>query len=451
MLTSIENAVEVLNNFLWGWPLVIFVIATSLMGTILLKGIQFRYFFESWKYVFKPEAGHGDKNNSMSPIQAFINTLSASIGNGSLAGMAIAVFYGGPGAGFWIFSLGFFTLVIRFLEVFAGTYFVERTPTGAVRGGPMVYLQRVPGGAVLPALYAFFCLLLSFIGGNAMQCNSINAGLERILSVNPYIVAACLLLFVLYLLFGGAQRIARAAEIIIPFKVGLFFIPTLVVFAFHGHLLFDALKLIVLSAFTSKAVMSGAMGYAIQESIRRGMSRVLNATEIGLGTSAILFGSTGTKSPIRTGIMSMVTAFVSNHLVCFSLVVMLVVTGAWQTGLNGTQMTQAAYESVFGSVGSWIVALLTISFGMGVLVAYAFIGRECWNYLTKGKYGMVYNLIFACMAVFGTLAKVKLVWDGIDIANAGLIVINLYALLILLKQLRPLVLKYMRTHEDTHP
>ncbi len=146
----------------------------------------------------------------------------------------------------------------------------------------------------------------------------------------------------------------------------------------------------------------------------------------------------------------MVTAFVSNHLVCFSLVVMLVVTGAWQTGLNGTQMTQAAYESVFGSVGSWIVALLTISFGMGVLVAYAFIGRECWNYLTNGKYGMVYNMIFACMAVFGTLAKVKLVWDGIDIANAGLIVINLYALLILLKQLRPLVLQYMRTHEDTH-
>lgn len=450
MLAHIEHAVELINNFLWGWPLVIFVIATSLLVTFLLQGVQFRYFFTAWRYVFKPEAGHTKNADSMSPIQAFINTLSASIGNGSLAGMAIAVYYGGPGAGFWIFVLGFFTLVIRLLEVVAGTYFVERLPSGAVHGGPMIYIKRVPGGTVLASVYALCCLLLSVIGGNAMQCNSIHAGLERIVTIHPYVVAACLLLFVCYLLFGGAQRIAKAAEAIIPFKVGLFFIPTVIVFFYNIPSLLSALQLIVRSAFTSQALVAGATGYAIQASIRNGMSRVLNATEIGLGTSAILFGSTGTKAPVRTGIMSMVTAFVSNHLVCFSLIVMLVVTGAWQTGLNGTQMTQAAYESVFGAAGAWIVAFLTISFGMGVLVAYAFIGRECWNYLTNGRYSIVYNILFASMAVFGTLAKVKLVWDGIDIANAGLIIINLYALLVVLKELRPVILKYMRINEDSH-
>lgn len=448
MLSHIENGVEVLNNFLWGWPLVIFVVATSVLATILLKGVQFRYFFTSWRYVFVPEKNTSHDANTMSTFQAFINALSASIGNGSLAGMATAVFYGGPGAGFWIFVLGFFTLVIRFLEVLAGTYFVERTPAGTLRGGPMVYLARVPGGALLPAFYAFFCLLLSLIGGNAMQCNSIASGLERIIPTNVFIVAACLLAFVLYLLFGGAQRIAKVAEAIIPFKVGLFFIPTIILLCFHVTHLGAALHLIIASAFTSKAVLGGAMGYAVQDAIRRGMSRSLNATEIGLGTASILFGSTGTKSPVRTSIMSMVSAFISNHLVCFVLIVMFVATGAWQTGLNGTQMTQAAYETVFGAAGSWLVAFLTISFGMGVLVAYAFIGRECWNYLTNGRFGVIYNILFASMAFLGTLAKLKLVWDAIDVVNAGLIVINLYALLVLLKELRPVVLGYIKQDRE---
>lgn len=443
MFEMIEHYVANINDLVWGWPLVIFVILVGIIMTFAFSGVQFRYFFTAWRYVFVPEKAVGSGENYISPFQAFINTLSASIGNGSLAGMATAVFYGGPGAGFWIFTLGFLNLAIRFAEVLAATLFTEKTQQGITRGGPMVYLQQVPGGSFLPYFYAFFCLMLSIIGGNAMQCNSINVGLQRIMSINIYIVAAVLLLFVIYLMTGGAQRIMCAAEAIIPFKVGLFFIPTIILLAYNYASLGSALKLIIESAFSSHALAGGLMGYAIQDAIRRGMSRSLNSTEIGLGTAGILFGSTGSKNPMRSGIMSMVTAFVSNHLVCFTLILTLVVTGAYQTGLNSTAMTQAAYETLFGVFGSWLIALLAIAFGMGVLVAYVFIGRECWMFLTGGRGHGIYVLLFCSMTVFGTLAKVKLVWDAIDLSNAGLIIINLYALLVLI----PKMVSYTRQQQ----
>ena len=431
-----EHYVAMVNTALWGWPLVIFFVAVSLIFTIVFDFVQFRYFFTSWRYVFMPEKSHKDGDEYITPFQAFINALSASIGNGSAAGMATAVFYGGPGVGFWIFVLGFFTLAIRFAEVFAGTYFVEKSATGALRGGPMVYLERVPGGMILPSVYAFFCLMLSFFGGNALQCNSIALGIVRLTHVDLSVIAFILFLFLMYLMFGGAQRIMAFAEAIIPIKVGLFFISTIIVLFYHYQQIIPALQLIVQSALMPQAITGMILGFTIQESIRFGMSKSINATEVGLGTASILFGSTGSKDALRNGIMSISSAFISNHLVCFVLVVVLVASGVWNSGLNSIPLTQAAYETVFQSFGTLLITFLSITFGLGVLVAYAYIGRECWSYLTNGKGMAWFTALFCLMAIFGTLAKVRLVSDVLDIVNGCIILINLYGLLWLIPQLR---------------
>jgi alanine or glycine:cation symporter, AGCS family len=435
-MLMLEEYAASLNALLWGWPLVIFIVCIAILFTIAFDFIQFRYFVTSWRYVFMPEKATKDGDAYITPLQAFINALSASIGNGSAAGMATAVFYGGPGVGFWIFVLGFFTLAIRFAEVFASTYFIEKSATGVLRGGPMVYLEKVPGGTILPSLYAFFCLLLAFFGGNALQCNSIALGVERLTSIDIRIIAVILFLFLLYLMFGGAQRIMAVAEAIIPIKVGLFFIATFVVLCYHYQQIIPALQLIVQSALMPQAIKGMVLGFTIQESIRFGMSKSINATEVGLGTAAILFGSTASKDPLRSGIMSIASAFISNHLVCFVLVVVLVVSGVWNSGLNSIPLTQAAYETVFHSFGTLLITFLSIAFGLGVLVAYAYIGRECWSYLTKGRAMHGFTALFCLMALFGALAKVRLVSDAIDIVNCGLIVVNLYGLVCLLPQLR---------------
>ncbi len=433
---TIESFFQQLSDWIWGWPLVIFVILSGVIMTVALDFIQFRYFLQAWRYVFMPEKKILDGENYISPLQAFINTLSASIGNGSLAGMATAMYSGGPGAAFWIFILGFFNMAIRFAEVYASLIFVDKSPMNVLRGGPMAYLKRVPGGFVLPYLYAFFCLMLTFIGGNAIQCNSMTLGIERMTHANTYIIAAIMFMFLLYIMLGGAQRIIWVSDRIVPVKVGLFFITTLIVLGYHYTALWQAIIIIVTSAFSSRAVLGAATGFAVQDAIRFGMARSLNATEAGLGTAAIFYGTTGSKNPLRSGIMSMASTFISNHLVCTMLMIVFVASGVWDSGLTSTPLTIAAYETVFGSFGGWVVTFLSITFGMGVLVAYAYIGRESWLFLTHGKLEWLYASLYCVVAFFGSLGKVSLVWTINDLIIAGLVTTNVYGLLCLLPTIR---------------
>lgn len=436
MIDFLDALVSEIGAWVWGWPLVLFVGGTGIYMTVAFRGLQFRYFLRAWKYVLFPEKGEHEGENYITPFQAFVNTLSASIGNGSAAGMATAMYSGGPGAAFWIFVLGFFNMAIRFAEVCASTSITDESAMGALRGGPMVYLRLVRGGSFLPALYAGFALALSFITGNAMQCNSMRLGIERMTGVEAPYIALLLFSFLLYVMLGGAQRIIRVSDKIVPVKVGLFFVATLMVLGYHWASIIPALMLIIKSAFTLKAVAGGVAGHTMQEAIRFGMSRSLNATESGLGTAGILFGATGSKHPVRSGIMSMVSTFISNHLVCFMLMLVYVASGVWDSGLTSTPLTIAAYTTVFGDLGGWIVTFLSITFGMGVLVAYAFIGRECWMFLTGGRYEWLYTAIYCFMALFGALSQVSLIWNMTDLINAGLVTINLYGLLYVLPRLR---------------
>jgi len=439
MLDSLALVLKNAGDILWGWPLIGFIIGTGLLLTVALDFVQFRYFFASWRYVFTPEPGSA---NTITPWQAFLNSLSASVGNGALTGMATAIYSGGPGAAFWVFVLGFFTMSIRFAEVYAGTSISKRDKNNEVFGGPMAYIQSVPGGSWLVYVYVFFCLMLTFFSGNAMQCQAITKGMTNSFAMNEYLVAALLFSFLAYIMLGGAKRVLQASDVIVPLKVGLFFVSMIIALVFHYDALWAALKLMVQYAFTPQAFTGAVIGYTVQDAIRFGMARSLNATEAGLGTAGILYGGTGTKDPVRSGIMAMATSFMSNHLVCFAIMLLIVASGAWQSGIIGTGMTIAAYQTVYGSWGSIIVTILSAMFGLGVLVTYAYIGRECWRFLTNGAAMRLYMLIYIGMAVVGALADVALIWHSIDVAVAGLVIINLYALLYLLPTMRRAVLAY---------
>jgi AGCS family alanine or glycine:cation symporter len=440
IMDALNKAAIMAVDIVWGWPLVIYIGVIGIILTVALGLIQFRYFITAWRSMFKPSAGSSKAD--MTPFQAFLNALSASLGNGSIAGMATAVYAGGPGAAFWIFIIGLLNMVLRFAEVFLSLSF---KPTSGLLGGPMVYLQKVPGGKVLPWIYAFFCLLLSFASGNAMQANSMSLGLTRILGLQPLTIACILLMFMMYVMLGGASRIVYISDRIVPVKVGLFFVSSLIVLAYHYQALIPALNLIVTSAFSMSSVAGAAGGIGMQHAMRFGISRVSNASEAGIGTAAILFGATGSKHPVKDGIMSMLGPFISANLVCFSIILMIVASGVWNSGLTSTPLTSAAFETVFGVAGGWIVTFLSITFGLGVLVAYAYIARVCWLFLTKDRWLNVYNLLFCAITFLGAIAKVDLIWNSIDLAVAGLLVINLFACLWLLPVIKKGVTDFKKT------
>lgn len=428
---QVNDLISVVNSLLW-WPTIVFFVAVACIIMIALNFIQFRYFLEAWRLLLFPRKLKGADKADMTPFQAFLNALSTSLGNGSIGGMATAIFSGGPGAALWIFIYGLLGMSIRYCEVYLSTAFGVKHWANSVVGGPMVYLSKVPGGKFLPYLYALFCFFLALTMGNAMQANTIRLGCVRILGVPNLLVAVILLAFILYVMLGGAKRIVALSDKIVPIKVGVFFLSALIVLCYHYAALIPALILIVKAAFTPQAVFGGALGFSVQQAIRFGIYRTLNASEAGLGTAAVIFGGSGSKEPVRDGIMSMLSTFISSNLVCFSVALMIIASGVWNNGQTSLDLTITAYETVFGAAGGWIVTFLSISFGLGVLVSYAYIARSCWLFLSQGRFVMVCNGIFCLATFWGALARVELIWNITDLINTALLMVNMFGILMLL-------------------
>lgn len=438
----INDVIVFLNDIVWGWPLIIFIIGSAVIATLYLSGVQFRYFFHAWKLVLFPDDGPRTETSEMSSFQAFLNALSASLGNGSIAGIATAVYAGGPGVALWVFVIGLLTMATRFAEVYLSSRFATQSALGSALGGPMIYLRQVPGGKFLPTAYAFFCFLLSLSSGNAMQANSIRVGITHILPVSKELVSLILFLFILYVMLGGATRIIKVSDRIVPIKVGVFFLSSFFILLYHFKSIVPALKIIFQAAFTPQALAGVVTGLSVQHAIRFGIARGLNASEAGLGTAGIFYGGAGSKEPVKDGIQSMISAFISANLVCFSLALIIVATGAWNNGLTSTALTSSAYETVFGVFGGWLVVFLSVSFGMGTVVSYAYIARACWIYLTKGRYMQLFTAIFCLVTLFGSLARVDIVWNATDLVNAGLLCSNLIGVLYLLPLIRKGLMEY---------
>ena len=218
------NGMSQLNNALavfMGWPIIFYVIGASIIISAVLGFIQLRYFITAWKYTFEPSPSEG--KSDMTPLQAFINMLNVSIGNGSLAGMATAIYSGGPGAALWIIIITFLLMSIRFSEVFLSTHYAAHAPKNTKIGGPMLYLRAVYGGTILATLYAISCFIFGLISASATQANSISLSAYTTWGVPVLVTAVILFLFILYAVSGGAHRIVKFSETIVPVKVGLFF------------------------------------------------------------------------------------------------------------------------------------------------------------------------------------------------------------------------------------
>jgi AGCS family alanine or glycine:cation symporter len=437
--------IKQLSELVSGWPIMIYIIGISLLYTVALHGIQFRYFFTALKAAVYPTKKENQHIGEVAPFHAFINTINSNLGNGIIAGVATAIYAGGPGAAFWFVVFGFMLMSVRFATVYLSTLYASQATEKTTLGGPMLYLRDVPGGAYLPFLYAFFCVVYGLIGGNIIQANSIAVSLAATWGVPPLFSGLALLAFVLYILFGGAQRIIKISVSIVPIKVTVFMFSAMAVLCYHYKFLLPALSLIITSAFGFQAFGGGVLGFSLQQMIAAGMSRCVVATESGLGSAAILFGSTGNADAIQNGFMGMVSTFISTSI-GFIVALCIVVSGVWNSGLNGTALTIAAFDTVFGVYGGWIVSFLSISFGFGVMVSYAYVVRSAWLFVTNNRFVNGFMIVYSLCAFGGALATVDLVWYLADIIVVILLLINLYGILMLLPRIRIKLLNQLRDY-----
>jgi AGCS family alanine or glycine:cation symporter len=276
-----------------------------------------------------------------------------------------------------------------------------------------------------------FCL----VGGNSLQTNSIALSFERTFNIAPFISAIALTLLILYIVGGGAARIVKISVAMVPVKIIIFFSTTLIVLAYHYHAIIPAIGLMIKSAFNPSAAIGGLVGFTVTQAIAAGMMRQIFATESGLGTAGILFGSTGSKAPMKDAIVAMLSTFIST-IFCFIVGLCIVASGVWNTGLTSTALTIEAFRTVFGSFGGYAVTFLSVTFGVGVLIAYAYITREVWLFLTNGRYASAFG---------GALIDPSLLWAYGDIPQAFMLMINLFGILYLLPVIRKNVMSFIQS------
>lgn len=437
------SLINQINDFVCGWPLLIYVGVISIIYTIALRGMQFTYLCTAFKATLFPSQTNAQQAEGMSPFHAFMNTINSNLGNGVIAGVATAIYSGGPGAAFWFVIFGLILMTVRFGEVYVSSLFAVNTTEKSSLGGPMLYLRNIPGGAYLPWLYAFFCVIYGLIGGNVIQANSMAVSLAATWGIAPMISGLGFLFFVLYILFGGADRIAQISLSIVPIKVVVFMISSVTILCVHYQSIIPALSLIIKSGLGLQSFAGGLLGFSFQQMIAAGMSRSIFATESGLGSAAIMFGSTG--NGIQNGFMGMTSTFISTFI---GLIVALciVASGVWDSGLNSTALTIAAFETVFGVYGGWIVSFLAVSFGFGVMVSYAYVVKSAWMFLTNNRFGMLFNIIYSLCALAGAVAAVDFVWDLAGIISAMMLYINMYGLLILLPKIKENIFGLLRDY-----
>ncbi|NGX39602.1 MAG: Amino-acid carrier protein AlsT [Chlamydiae bacterium] len=397
--------------------------AMLLLGLYLsfkLRFIQFTRLKESFKQLLtKRESGNG-----ISHYQAVAAVLAGNFGTGNIAGMAIALATGGPGALVWMWVIAFLGATVQFASCVLGVKYREKNSKGEPVGGPMYYLSRGLGKRKLATLFALFALFAGLTAGNLTQVNSIALPLAK-LGISPLFSGVGIAILVGIVLLGGIQRFAKVAASVVPIMAALYFGTALVILGLHTDLILPAMKQIFVAAFSPTSFAGGVMGFGLMRAVSTGFDRGIFATDAGTGIAPILQSSTESDDPITNGLVTLV-APVLVMAVCMTTGLVLLVTGAWQSGLQSTNMVTAAFSQGLGTpMGGGIVILALFLFSYTTILAWANCGERAVGYLLGEEWIQRYRWFFIAIVPVGAFCNVHLVWLLADISFSLMLLTNM--------------------------
>jgi AGCS family alanine or glycine:cation symporter len=368
--------------------------------------------------------------------------LAATIGVGNIAGVATAVALGGPGAVFWMWMTALVGMATKYAEVLLAVHYRERDSHGRWVGGPMYAIRNGLGArwAWLGTLFAVFGGLAGFGIGNMVQSNSIAAALENSFSLSPTITGVVLTVITGAVILGGIKRIAAVSNWLVPFMAIGYVVASLYVLAVHWDRIPGAFALIFETAFTGTAAVGGFTGAAMMAAIRYGVARGIFSNEAGLGTAGIAQAAGMSNDPVRSGLIGMMGTFFDTIVVCSMTGLVIVVSGAWQSGETGAALTQLAFQSAMPGIGGEIVAIALAIFALTTILGWSYYGERCWQFLVGTWTIRPYRVLWTVAVFFGAVTHLDLAWMIADTLNALMAVPNLIALL----ALSPVVIRLTR-------
>ncbi|MGF0047980.1 alanine/glycine:cation symporter family protein, partial [Streptococcus hyointestinalis] len=420
-----------LDNLVWGPPLLILLVGTGIYLSTRLGFLQIIRLPKAFKLIFTKSDGEGD----ISSFAALATALAATIGTGNIVGVATAIKTGGPGALFWMWVAAFFGMATKYAEGLLAIKYRTQDDNGNISGGPMYYIVNGMGKKWKPLaiFFAIAGILVAFLGiGTFSQVNSITSSLQNSFGFSPEIVSVIIAIIVAIIIFGGIQSISKVSESVVPFMAILYILATLTVIFAHYDNIIPAISQVFKGAFTGTAAVGGFAGAAVKEAIQKGIARGVFSNESGLGSAPIAAAAAKTNEPVEQGLISMTGTFIDTLIICTLTGLSIIVTGQWTVkGLEGAPLTQAAFSTVFGSVGSIALTLCLVLFAFTTILGWSYYGERCFEFLFGTKGIWLYRSIFILMVAAGGFLKLDLIWIIADIVNGLMALPNLIALLAL--------------------
>jgi alanine or glycine:cation symporter, AGCS family len=438
----------------FAYPLVAVVMASALFFTIRLRFVQFFRFREAIRETIASR--QSGASGALSPLQAFMTALAATIGTGNIAGVATAIVSGGPGALFWIWCYGILAMATKFAEASLGMHF--RVAHGeTVLAGPMYYLRDGLKSPALASTFAFVAGLGVVLTTPLSQTNSVAVVLKSEFNLNPWILGIVLAVLTWLVIVRGIKSIGRAAEKLSPLKVGLYLVGGLVVILTHISKLPEVLAMVFHDAFSPHAAAGGAVGFSVMTAVSFGIRRGVYANEAGYGTAAVAYGTAKSQRPEQQGLAAMMDVFIISFITSSISALAILLTGVWNSGevramtippgtgiistgdvgMAATSVTafsaQFAYARQSGSTssaavaqafntamptyGGWMVAISVFLFGYTVLIGWSFYGEQFFEYLFGPRVIMPFRWAYCLLIPLGAVAKIEAVWAWGDIFN----------------------------------
>lgn len=439
-----------LADGLWDPWLLLFFLAVG--GWYTLRSGFFQLRFGTWLRGTAGSLRHSSRQTAgggLTQRQALSTALASTIGTGSIAGVATAIFLGGPGAVFWMWVCALLGMMTGFAEKALAVRYRERTPVGGFQGGPMVYMKKglCKLGAPLAAVFSLACVLASLAGGAMVQSNSISAALNAAFGTNTLAVGLTTAALVGFVIFGGIGRVGRLSEALVPAMAGLFLAGGGLCLIAHRAALPAAFRSIIKGAFQPRSVLGG--GYSMALALRYGVARGVFTNEAGLGSSAIAHAAAQTDSPAREGMWGMFEVFVSTGLVCTVTALVILTSGVYDPAvaldaIQGGRVTDAmlgaplsarAFAATLGPLGAPLVAVCLLLFAFTSLLGWSYYGERGLAWLLgSGRGRGAFRAVYLVCVVLGAVGSVAGVWQLADLFNGLMALPNLAALLLLSPQ-----------------
>ncbi len=446
-----QQIIQQLNTIVSGPILLPLLAGTGLFLSIGYRFIMQRNIFHAFKMLLRGRK-KSDKAGDLSPFNALMTSMSAAVGTGNIAGVATAIYLGGPGALFWMWVVAIIGMATSYSEAALAVLFREKDPNGNYIGGPMFYIRKGLGERWkwLAFLFALFGMLAGAGIGNTVQSNSIGQALEHTFQINPMISGIVVMVIVGLVLIGGIKRIGEFAGRLVPFMAIAYFLAGVLILALNITEVPAAIGVIIKSAFTSQAASGGFLGATVWSAIRYGIARGIFSNEAGMGSSPIAHATAQTDSPQQQGVIAMLGVFLDTIVICSITGLSIVITGAWKSGHNGAAMSVTAFENALPGFGQYIVSIGLVLFALTTIIGWSLYSEKCTQYLFGVRSIKWFRIIWVLIVPFGTFPFVNLeaLWSLADLLNALMAIPNLIALLLLSPILFQITKEYWAKKKD---